>query len=36
MAGNETLKVVDWSTRDQKESEAVELLRRCTAETEKM
>ena len=34
--GSETLKVVDWSTRDQKESEAVELLRRCTAGAEKM
>jgi hypothetical protein len=33
---NETLKVVDWSVGAQKESELVELLRRCTTEAEKM
>ena len=33
---NETLKVVDWSAWDQKEPELVDLLRRCTAEAEKM
>jgi hypothetical protein len=35
-AGNETLKVVDWSTLDQRGPEMVELLRRCTAEAENM
>ena len=34
--GNETLKVVDWSTLDQRGLEVVELLRRCTTEAEKM
>lgn len=33
---NETLKVVDWSTLDQRGPEIVELLRRCTTEAEKM
>lgn len=36
MAGNETLKVVDWSTPDQHEPEIVELLRRCTVAAENM
>lgn len=34
--GNETLKVVDWSTLDQRGPEVVELLRKCTTEAEKM
>jgi hypothetical protein len=34
--GNETLKVVDWSTLDQHRPEIVELLRRCTTEAENM
>jgi hypothetical protein len=34
--GNETLKVVDWSTLDQRGPEMVELLRRCTVEAENM
>ena len=33
--GNETLKVVDWST-SQRGPEIVELLRKCTAEAENM
>jgi hypothetical protein len=35
-AGNETLKIVDWSALDQHGPELVELLRRCTTEAEKM
>jgi hypothetical protein len=33
---NETLKVVDWSTVDQRGPEVIELLRKCTTEAEKM
>jgi broad specificity phosphatase PhoE len=36
VVGNETLKVVDQSTLDQRGPEIVELLRRCTVAAENM